>query len=256
MLEQRIRYHAKLSPADSSAPPEEQFAKRYNFIVSDLVRRKLNPDGYNDDDDDDDDGGGSSQNIRYWHVKKTDKTGSEPSAAAALASNSLSIPAVAQLPPPATGDGGDNGVEQKIANATLQTRPEKTPHMDAMGKYPEYYPQVGNIQIFIHRWGISGGEYPEHYSHLRIYSECYPKVGKYPEYYPQVGNIPIIIHRSGISRVRSTGHTLYVKYICTQVSQCKSFLCCSPQVHVHVKVVLPPVGRIRKMMNATIHQEK
>jgi hypothetical protein len=144
LLQQRIRYHAKLSPAESS-PPEEQFAKRYDFIVSDLVRRKVMPGDYDSDSDDEaqiDDmiqfNMSSNSGIRYWHLNEGNnqsKTG---------ASSKTRYTSFAPKTTFAAEEGG-NPAYGKSNGSTLQYRPEITPHMNATGKFPAYYPQVCNM---------------------------------------------------------------------------------------------------------------
>ena len=146
VLQQRIRYYAKLAPTESS-PAEEQFAKRYDFIVSDLVRRKVMPVDADYDDlwtEDKDDINGSVQNIRYWHANTNkNNTSADQYVSSIIRSESEN----------SQGSGVTNGsatsTHRKSDNSTLQYRPESTPHMDAMGRYPAYYPQVRDLAYYM-----------------------------------------------------------------------------------------------------------
>jgi hypothetical protein len=126
--------------SSSSSPLEAEFAKRYDFIVSDLVRRTVMPDDVSDEDETmaaaltfhlpPSDGG-----IKYWHEGKnqTKAIGGAASKTRYTAAKPIVFTAVNSS---GTAEYGKN------TSSGLQYRPEITPHMNATGKFPAYYPQV------------------------------------------------------------------------------------------------------------------
>jgi len=101
-----------------------------------------NSDDDDDDDDDEaDDGGGDSvKYIRNWHANKANnKTGSWAAGLVATAAISTTAPTALLH---TDSEKLNSTLPYKKLNSTLQYVPENTPHMDAMGKRPEYYPQV------------------------------------------------------------------------------------------------------------------
>ncbi len=108
--------------------------------MSDLVRRKLRPgDGLDSDEHDDNYDDSTVKYIIDWHANRPNKT--VPVTTSPSESTTTTTLRPFSEPPAAVTTGGASA-PRKNASAPLQFRPEYTPHMDTMGKHPEYYPQV------------------------------------------------------------------------------------------------------------------
>jgi hypothetical protein len=108
--------------------------------VSDLVRRKLRPgDGLDSDEHDDSYDDSTVKYIIDWHANRPNKT---VSVTTSLSESTTTTTLRTVSEPPAAMTTGVASAPRKNASSPLQFRPEYTPHMDTMGKHPEYYPQV------------------------------------------------------------------------------------------------------------------
>ncbi len=116
---------------------------RYEFIVSDLVRRKLRPgDGLDSDEHDDNDDDSTVKYIIDWHANRPNKTVVSVTTSPSESTATTTTLRTVSEPTAAVTTGGGASAPRKNASSPLQFRPEYTPHMDTMGKHPEYYPQV------------------------------------------------------------------------------------------------------------------
>jgi hypothetical protein len=123
------------------------FNFRYEFIVSDLVRRKLRPgDGLDSDEHDDNDDDSTVKYIIDWHANRPNKTVVSVTTSPSESTTTTTLRPFSEPAAPVTSGGAS--APRKNASSPLQFRPEYTPHMDTMGKHPEYYPQV----FFLTSW--------------------------------------------------------------------------------------------------------